>query len=108
VPRPAEACGAPGAQLWLLLNAATSVAGGVAVTLLDAATMAPLPNFSAPLPFTGNAVRWPAAWAPAAGGGGPNRDLAALAGTSVVARVALVHAQLFAWEVQCVAAGAQV
>ena len=108
VPHPAEACGAPGAQLWLLLNAATSVAGGVAVTLLDAATMAPLPNFSAPLPFTGNAVRWPAAWAPASGGGGPNRDLGALAGTSVVARVALVHAQLFAWEVQCVAAGAQV
>ena len=107
VPDPAAACGAPRAQLWLLLNAATSVAGGVGVALLDGATLAPLANFSAPLEFSGNAVRWPAAWATT---GEPRqpiaRDISSLAGRSVVARVALRHAQLFAWEVQCVAAGA--
>jgi hypothetical protein len=118
VPRPADACGAPGAQLWLLLNAAAAVAGRVAVTLLNATTGMPLPGFSAPVPFTGDAVRWPAAWAAAAGdpGGAPKSDIStlagtsdisSLAGTSVVARVQLVHAQLFAWEVQCVAAGAR-
>jgi hypothetical protein len=68
VPSPAGACGAPGAQLWLLLNAAAAAAGRVAVTLLNASTGAPLPGFSAPVPFTGDAVRWPAAWAAGPGG----------------------------------------
>jgi hypothetical protein len=109
VPSAAAACGAPGAQLWLLLNAATSVAGGVGVALLDAGTLAPLPGFGAPCDFTGNAVRWPAAWATAGDPAQPcTSDLAGLAGRSIVARVALRHAQLFAWELQCVAAGASV
>jgi hypothetical protein len=107
VPSAAAACGAPGAQLWLLLNAATSVAGGVGVTLLEAGTLAPLANFSTPCEFTGNAVRWPAAWATAGDPAQPcSRDIAGLAGRSIVASVALRHAQLFAWELQCVAAGA--
>ncbi len=107
VPRAADACGAPGAQLWLLLNAATSVAGSVGLALLDGATLAPLANFSTPCVFTGNAVRWPAAWATAGNPAQPcTRDISSLAGSSVAARVALRHAHLFAWELQCVAAGA--
>lgn len=108
VPNPATLCGSgPGAQLWLLLNAATSVAGAIGVELLDGATLAPLPNFSLPLPFTGNSVRWPAAWATTDSPQEPVlRDIGGLAGTSIAVRVTLTHAQLFAWEVQCVAAGA--
>ena len=107
VPHPGQACGAPSAQLWLLLNAATSVGGGVGVTLLDGASLAPLGNFSTPAEFTGNSVRWPAAWATAGQPLQPvSRDLSSLAGSSVAVRVALRHAQLFAWELQCVAAGA--
>jgi hypothetical protein len=101
VPAPASACGARGAQLWLLLNARTAVAGSVAVTLLAADARTPLPGFDAPVPFTGNAVRTPVGWA-RAGAGNVTNDLGALAGTTVVVRVDLVHAELFAWEVQCV------
>jgi hypothetical protein len=108
VPDPAAVCGSPGAQLWLLLNGATSVAGSIALQLLDGASLQPLANFSEPLPFTGNSVRWPAAWASAAEPLQPVlRDIGGLAGRSIAVRVALLHAQLFAWELQCVAAGAE-
>jgi len=100
VPSAAAACGAPGAQLWLLLNARTAAAGSVSITLLAADARTPLPGFDTPTPFTGNAVRTPVGWA--RGGGNVTNDISALGGTSVVVRADLVHAELFAWEVQCV------
>ena len=105
VPQPAAACGSASAQLWLLLNVQTSVAGAAAVALLAPGSLAPLPGRGPAdaLPFYGDSVRAPAAWAPAAGAGGdPVRDLAPFAGTQVVLSVSLVHAHLFAWELQCV------
>lgn len=100
VPAAAGACGARGAQLWLLLNARTAVAGSVSVTLLAPDARTPLPGFDVPLPFTGNAVRVPVGWRRA--GANVTHDFSALAGARVVVRVELVHAELFAWEVQCV------
>ena len=99
VPHPGQACGAPSAQLWLLLNARTAVAGLVSVALLAADGRTPLPGFATPVPFTGDAVRVPAGWG---ADGNITHDLSALAGASIVVRVDLVHAELFAWEVQCV------
>jgi hypothetical protein len=101
VPSAASACGAPGAQLWLLLNVRTAAAGRVAVTLLASDARTPLPGFDSPSPFTGNAIRVPAGWTQG-GAGNISSDISALAGSSVVVRVELVHAELFAWEVQCV------
>lgn len=100
VPSPASACGARGAQLWLLLNVRTAAAGRASVTLLASDARTPLPGFDAPVPFTGNGIRVPAGWT--RGGHVTTNDISALAGTSVVVRVDLVHAELFAWEVQCV------
>jgi hypothetical protein len=104
VPQPQAACGSASAQLWLLLNVQTSVAGGAAVALLAPGSLAPLPGRGPAdaLPFYGDSVRAPASWAPAAAGGDPVRDLAPFAGTQVVLSVSLVHAHLFAWELQCV------
>ena len=104
VPQPAAACGSASAQLWLLLNVQTSVAGGAAVALLEPGSLAPLPGRGPAdaLPFFGDSVRAPAAWAPSAAGGDPVRDLAPFAGTQVVISVSLVHAHLFAWQLQCV------
>ena len=105
VPQPAAACGSASAQLWLLLNVQTSVAGGASVALLAPGSLAPLPGRgpAEALPFFGDSVRAPASWAPAAAAGGdPVRDLAPFAGTQVVLSVSLVHAHLFAWELQCV------
>ncbi len=103
VPHPAAACGNASAQLWLLLNVQTSAAGGAAVALLTPGSLAPLPGRgpSDALPFVGDSVRAPVGWAGAEGGGAV-RDLAPFAGEQVVISVALVHAHLFAWELQCV------
>lgn len=108
VPQPAAACGgAPGAALWLLLNARTGVAGSVAVTLLNATTLAPIPGYAAPVPFTGDAVRVPVGWATTDEPDTPVAyDLGPLAGEAVAVSVALVHADVYAWEVQCVVAAA--
>jgi len=104
VPQPVAECGAPGAQIWLLLNAQTAAAGRVAVTICSPTSLAPLPGFDMPVPFTGNSVRAPAGWATSNDPAQPAAyDLSSLAGTSVVVSVELVHARLFAWEVQCVA-----
>lgn len=108
VPAPAAACpGLAGAQLWLLLNAQASVAGGVTVALLAPGSLAPLPGYEpqSAVAFVGDAVRAPAAWAPGGNASSPalSRDLAPLAGTAVVVQVGLTHAQLWAWQVQCVA-----
>ena len=104
VPQPAAVCGSASAQLWLLLNVQTSVAGGATVALLAPGSLTPLPGRgpAEALPFFGDSVRTPAAWAPGAAGGDPVRDLAPFAGTQVVLSVSLVHAHLFAWELQCV------
>jgi hypothetical protein len=103
VPQPSVACGSSNSSLWLLLNARTGVAGSVAITLLDPSTLAPLPGFDIPLPFTGDAVRVPVGWATVNDPNDPVAyDLGALAGQAVVINVVLVHADLYAWEVQCV------
>lgn len=101
IPDRATECGAPDAQLWLLLNARTSVAGRVSVTLL-APDQAPIPGFDVAVPFTGDAIRAPMGWMSAGGSNVTSYDFSALAGSSVIVRVELVHAELFAWEVQCV------
>ncbi len=90
-------------QLWLLLNVQTSAAGGASVALLTPGTLTPLPGrgHGDALPFVGDTVRAPVGWA-GVGGGGTVRDLAPFAGTQVVLSVTLVHAHLFAWELQCV------
>ena len=107
VPQPAVACGASDSSLWLLLNVRTGVAGSVAVTFLDPDTQLPLPGFDIPLPFTGNAVRAPVGWATVNDPENPvAHDIGPLAGQAVVVNVALVHADLYAWEVQCVPASA--
>jgi hypothetical protein len=72
----------------------------VSVTLLAPDARTPLPGFDVPLPFTGNAIRVPVGWRRA--GANVTHDFSALAGARVVVRVELVHAELFAWEVQCV------
>lgn len=108
VPQPAAACGNASAQLWLLLNVQTSVAGGAAVALLAPGSLAPLPGraLADAAVFVGDAVRAPVGWRAAAGGARSSaplvRDLAPFAGTEVVVLASLVHAQLWAWEVQCV------
>ena len=51
VPTPNTTCGASTAQLWLLVNARTSVAGSIAVTLLDPNTLVPLPGFETPTTY---------------------------------------------------------
>ena len=104
VPQPAAACGNVSAQLWLLLNVQTSVAGGAAVALLTPGSLAPLPGRGPQdaLPFVGDHVRAPVGWAPGGAGGDPVRDLSPYAGSQVVLSVRLVHAHLFAWELQCV------
>ena len=105
VPQPTAVCGGnASAQLWLLLNVQTSAAGGVSVALLSPGNLEPLPGRGPAdaLPFVGDVVRSPVAWAPSAEGGEPVRNLAPFAGTQVVISVSLVHAQLFAWELQCV------
>lgn len=102
VPDRATVCGAPTAQLWLLLNVRTSVAGRVSVTLL-APDLTPIPGFNVAVPFTGDAIRAPVGWS-SAGANVTSYDFSALAGSSVIVRVELVHAELFAWEVQCVQA----
>ena len=103
VPSVASACGAPGAQLWLLLNARTAVAGRVSITLLASDARTPVPGYDTPTPFRGNAVRAPVGWARGgAAGGNVTNDISALGGSSVVVRADLVHAEIFAWEVQCV------
>lgn len=105
VPSPAVACSGVGnaTSLWLLLNARTAVAGSVAVTLLNATSLAPLAGFDTPVPFTGDAVRTAVGWATTDDPARPvAHDIGVLAGQSVVVSVTLVHAELFAWEVQCV------
>lgn len=107
VPSASTACsGQPGAQLWLLLNAQTSVAGQVTLALLQPGTLEPIPGYSPTMsvPFYGDSVRTPAGWAPGGNGTSPllSRDLAPLAGQSVVVLVSLTHAQVFAWVLQCV------
>jgi hypothetical protein len=104
VPQPVSVCGSSNSSLWLLLNARTGVAGSVAVALLDPNTLTPLPGFGTPLPFTGDAVRTPVGWATVNEPTNPvAHDISPLAGQAVVVSVELVHADLFAWEVQCVA-----
>jgi hypothetical protein len=102
VPQPATACGNASAQLWLWLNVQTSVAGGAAVALLAPGSLAPLPGraLENAAVFVGDAVRAPVGWR-AAAGAPLVHDLAPFAGTEVVVLVSLVHAQLWAWEVQC-------
>jgi hypothetical protein len=105
VPQPAEVCGGnASAQLWLLLNVQTSAAGGASVALLAPGSLAPLPGRGPAdaLPYVGDNVRAPVSWAPSAAGGAPVRDLAPFAGTQVVLSVKIVHAHLFAWQLQCV------
>ena len=103
VPTTENVCGAPDAQLWLLLNARTAVAGVVSVSLLASDGRTTLPGYDVPVPFTGDAVRVPVSWS--RGGNVTSSDFSALAGVSVVVRVDLVHAELFAWEVNCVRLG---
>jgi len=102
VPPTATVCAATGAQMWLLLNARTAAAGCVSVTLLSPDTQTPLPGFDVPSPFTGNAVRAPVGWVRGGSAGNVTSDISSLQGTSVVVRVDLVHAEVYAWEVQCV------
>lgn len=109
VPSPRDACPSPRHELWLLLNVQASVAGGVRVALLaPAAASAPLPGraLADAAPFVGDAVRAPATWRDE--GGGLVRDLAPFAGSQVVVQVELLHATLWAWEVQCVPPAAAV
>lgn len=107
VPSPASSCpGSPSAQLWLLLNLQTSVAGQVTVGLLAPTTFAALPGFEPvnAVPLLGDAIRMPVGWAPGGNASSPllSYDLAPLAGRDVVVQVNMTHAQLWAWEVQCV------
>ena len=76
----------------------------MSITLLTSDARTPVPGYDTPTPFTGNAVRTPVGWARGGGAAGNNvtNDISALGGTSVVVRADLVHAELFAWEVQCV------
>jgi len=96
------ACGAGGAQLWLLINARTAVAGRVSVTLFSSDALTPIPGFNQSVPFMGDAIRAPVGWVRASLRENFTNDLSALSGQRVVLRVELVHAELFAWEVQCV------
>jgi hypothetical protein len=101
-PNSSTTCGAS-AQLWLLINARTSVAGRIAVTLLHPVTLVPLPGFDTPIVFTGNAIRAPLAWSTINNPSHPTTsDISSLAGQQIAVCVNLVHASLFAWEVQCV------
>jgi len=103
VPQPKDVCGSPNSQLWILINAKTSVAGSVSMTLLTPQTLVPIPGYDVPLPFSGDSVRTPVTWASTNDPSSPNlNDISKLAGNNIVVQVQLVHAQLFAFEVQCV------
>lgn len=93
---------APGSALFLRLNADVSVAGTLNVTLVDAATRAPLPGFGPGdcAALHGNGVRQLVSCVGAGAGG----DLARLASQKVpvVIQFTLVHAKLYAWELAAV------
>jgi len=123
LPDPAAgACNNTASQLWLLLNAETSVAGNITVAVLDAGTLQPLPGYSHDdsVPVWGTSVRSPVGWLrpTASQPSQPLRstpippsatyDLTPLARSppagGVMLHVAMVHATLYAWELQCVVA----
>ena len=103
VPKTKDVCGSSNSQLWLLVNAKTSVAGKVSVTFLTPSTLSPLLGFDIPIPFTGDSVRAPVKWATVNNPTHPYiSDISTLGGSDIVIKVDLVHAQLFSWEVQCI------
>jgi len=103
VPQPKDVCGFPNSQLWILINAKTSVAGSVSMVLLNPETLAPIRGFDSPIAFTGDSVRAPVTWASIDNPSNPKvNDISKLSGGNIVAQVQLVHAKLFALEVQCV------
>ena len=108
VPSAATSCpSSSGYELWLLLNAETSAAGQILASLLDATTLQPLPGFAEAdaVPWIGNAVRAPVQWGSSSTTNATttSADISQLDGKQVVVAVALRHAKLWAWEVQCVA-----